>query len=245
MYILSYLRLYAFFQPRHAPRNFLGIDVDWLLVSLRALPCNLAGCQVCEAATVSLTWKGQAFIPRPLLDDFSKAHRHFTATATDFKRGKRSDVFARQHQPHAVLIALHLHPRRSPPAGVHSLDRHLRLDFVTDFNQYALYFINHAIIDDIIVSNCHFSRVFSRFKAFLFFSNIIYQLFSKNRLETIFYKNKAVVDDTATARRLFRCGKIKPPPCLIVHRHHSTPALTAAVLRHRSPCPTRSMPNSE
>ena len=62
MYVFGYLRLDAVLQPRNAPCHFLGINVDWLLVSLRALPRNLAGCEVREPSAVTVTGKSQALV---------------------------------------------------------------------------------------------------------------------------------------------------------------------------------------
>ena len=62
MYVLGYLRLDAVLQPRHATRHFIGIDVDWLLVSLRALSRNLSGGEVRKTSSVSVTGKRQALV---------------------------------------------------------------------------------------------------------------------------------------------------------------------------------------
>ena len=182
MYVLGHLRLDAVLQPFNAPRHFLGINVDGLLVSLRALSRNLSGGEVCETSAVTVTWKRQALVARPLLDDVGKAHRHLAATATDFQRGKRRDVVARQDKTDAAFIALHLDARRRATACVDAFVCHLRADFVSDFKQDAFDFVHYGVVDDIVVSNCHFLRVFSRFKPFFSFSNIIYQLSNKNRL---------------------------------------------------------------
>ena len=182
MYVLGHLRLDAFFQPRNSTRHFFGIDVDWLLVSLRALSCNLSCCEVRETSAVSVTGKRQALVTRPLLDDVGKAHRHLAATATDFQRGKRRDVVARQDKTDAAFIALHLDARRRATACVDAFVCHLRPYLVSDFKQDAFDFVHDGVVDDIVVSNCHFLRVFSRFKPFFRFSNIIYQLSNKNRL---------------------------------------------------------------
>ena len=160
MYVLGHLRLDAVLQPFNAPRHFIGLDVDWLLVSLRALSCNLSGGEICETSAVSVTGKRQALVARPLLDDVGEAHRNFAATATDLQRGKRRDVVARQDKTDAVFIALHLHTSRRATAGVDALARHLRLDFVSDFKQDAFDFVHDGVVDDIVVSNCHF---FTRF----------------------------------------------------------------------------------
>lgn len=190
MYVLGHLRLDAVLQPFNAPRHLLGVYVDGLLVSLRALSRNLAGCEICETTAVSVTGKRQALVARPLLDDVGEAHRHLTATPSDFQRGKRRDVIPSQDKTNAVFISLHLHPCRRATAGVDAFARHLRLDFVSDFKQYAFDFVHDGVVDDIVVSNCHFLHVFSRFKPFFSFSNIIYQLSNKNRLQSIFLKNK-------------------------------------------------------
>lgn len=174
----------------HATRHFLGINIDWLLVSLRALSRNLTGGQICETTAVAVTGKRQALIPRPLLNDVGEAHRHLAATATDFKRCQRRNVFARQDKTNAIFISLHLHTCRCTTTCVDALTRHLRLDFVANFKQDAFDFVHNGVVDNVVVSNCHFLRVFSRFKPFFHFSNIIYQLSNKNRLEAIFRKNK-------------------------------------------------------
>ena len=160
MYILGHLRLDAVLQPFNAPRHFLGIDVDGLLVSLRALSRNLSGGEVRETSSVSVTGKRQALVTRPLLDDVGEAHRHLAATSTDFKCRKRRDVVTRQDKTNAAFIALHLHTSRRATAGVDALARHLRADFVSDFKQDAFDFVHDGVVDDIVVSNCHF---FTRF----------------------------------------------------------------------------------
>ena len=62
MYVLGHLRLDAVLQPFNAPRHLFGIDVDWLLVSLRALTRNLSGGEVRETSAVSVTGKRQALV---------------------------------------------------------------------------------------------------------------------------------------------------------------------------------------
>ena len=62
MYVLGNLRLDAVLQPFNSTRHFLGINVDGLLVSLRALSRNLAGCEVCEIAAVAVTGERQALV---------------------------------------------------------------------------------------------------------------------------------------------------------------------------------------
>ena len=176
MYILGYLRLDAFLQPRHAPRHFLGIDVDWLLVSLRALSRNLAGCEVRETSSVTVTGKRQALVARPLLDDVGEAERNFSATATYFQRRQRRDVVASQDKTDAAFVALDLDARRRATARVDAFARHLCANLVANIKQNAFDFVHDGVVDDIVVSNCHFLRVFSRFKPFFSFSNIIYQL---------------------------------------------------------------------
>lgn len=163
MYVFGNLRLDAVFQPRHATRHFFGVNVDWLLVSLCASSCNLSSCEVREPAAVTVTGKRQSLIPRPLLDDVSKAHRHFAATPADFQRRQWCDIVSSQHQPDTAFISLHLHPCRRATAGIFALARHLCPNLVTNFNQNALDFIHDRFIDYTIVSNCHFLRVFSRF----------------------------------------------------------------------------------
>ena len=189
MYVLGYLRLDAVLQPRHAPRHFLGINVDGLLVSLRALSCNLSCCEVRETSAVAVTGKRQALVARPLFNNIREAHRHLAIASTDFQCGKRRDTFARQDKTDAAFVTLDLDACRRATACVDTLARHLRAYLVADFKQDALDFIHDGVVDDIVVSNCHFSRVFSRFKAFFFFSGIIYQLSNKNAADVIFCKN--------------------------------------------------------
>lgn len=189
MYILGHLRLDAFLQPRHAPRHFLGIDVDGLLVSLRALSRNLAGCEVRETAAVAFPWKRQTLITRPLLNNIREAHRYFSAASTDFKCRQRRDTFARQDKTHTAFVLLYLDARRRATACVDTLACHFRLYLVADIEQNPFDFVHDGVIDDIVVSNCHFSRVFSRFKAFFFFGGVIYQLSNKNAADVIFGKN--------------------------------------------------------
>ena len=193
MYVLGYLRLDAVLQPFNAPRHLFGINVDGLLVSLRALSCNLSCCEVRETSAVAVTGKRQALVARPLFNNIREAHRHLAATATDFQCGKRRDILPKhlvdEYKPYPRFIALHLYSRRRATACVDTLARHLRAYLVADFKQDALDFIHDGVVDDIVVSNCHFLRVFSRFKAFFFFNGIIYQLSNKNAADVIFCKN--------------------------------------------------------
>ena len=182
MYIFGYLRLDAVLQSRHAPCHFFRINVDGLLVSLCASSCNLSRSEVREPSAVTVTGKRQSFIPRPLLDDVSEAHRYFAATPADFQRRQRCDIVSSQDKAHSAFISLHLHPCRRATARVLALARHLCPYIVANFKQDALDFIHDRVIDYAVVSNCHFLRVFSRFKPFFLFSNIIYQLSNKNRL---------------------------------------------------------------
>lgn len=62
MYVLGYLRLDAVLQPRHTSRHFLAVNVDWLLVSLRALSRNLSGCEVRKTTAVAVTGERQALV---------------------------------------------------------------------------------------------------------------------------------------------------------------------------------------
>ena len=158
MYIFGHLRLDAFFQPRNATRHFLGVDVDGLLVSLRALSRNLPGGQVCETTAVAFPWKRQALVARPLLDDVGEAERHFSATATYLQRSQRRDVVPGQDKTDAVFIALDLDACRRAPAGVDAFACHLRPDLVANIEQDAFDFVHDGVIDDIVVSNCHFIR---------------------------------------------------------------------------------------
>ena len=180
MYVLGYLRLDAVLQPRHATRHFLGVNVDGLLVSLRALSRNLSGCEVRETSSVSVTRECQPLVTRPLLNNISEAHRDFSAASSDFKRRQWRDTFARQDKTDAAFVTLDLDARRRATACVDTLACHLRPYLVANIEQNPFDFIDDGVVDDTIVSNCHFSRVFSRFKAFFFFGGIIYQLSNKN-----------------------------------------------------------------
>lgn len=166
MYVLGYLRLDAVLQPRHATHNLLGVNVDWLLVSLCSLSCNLSGGEVCETSAVTVTGKRQALVARPLLDDVGEAERNFAASPSDFQRRQWRDILSSQDKTHAAFVALHLHPSRRAPACVHALACHLRAYLVTDIQQDTLYLVHHAVIDYIVVSNRHFYAflaVLSRF----------------------------------------------------------------------------------
>lgn len=193
MYVLGYLRLDAVLQPRHATRHFLGVNVDGLLVSLCSLSRNLSGCEVRETSSVAFARECQPFVARPLLNNIREAHRYLAATATDFQCGKRCDILPKhlvdEYKSYSRFIALDLDARRRATACIDTLARHLRAYLVTDFKQDALDFIHDGVVDDIVVSNCHFLRIFSRFKAFFFFGGIIYQLSNKNAADVIFGKN--------------------------------------------------------
>ena len=191
MYIFRYFYLDILTYSRQASFNFIAVYVNRRLVAFRAFSCYLAGCQVRETTAVAIGRERQPLVTRPLLDDIGEAARHFSASPSNFKRSQRGNILASQDKPHAAFVSLHLHTSRCPSACIDTLACHLRAYLIPDVKQYTLDFVHHAVVDYIVVSNRHFSRVFSHSKPFLSFSNIIYQLSKKNAVEAIFCKNNS------------------------------------------------------